>query len=83
MPIAISGKDLAELLLKDGWQIERRANHGFLMWKVFPGESGRRTTIIPDKSTDLADKILGVILGVKQTQIGRKGLQELIDRYGK
>ena len=53
------------------------------MWKVFPGESGRRTTIIPDKSEDLADKVLGVILGVKQTQIGRKGLQELIDRYGR
>ncbi len=53
------------------------------MWKVFPGESTRRTTIVPDKSEDLADKVLGVILGVKQTQIGRKGLQELIDRYGR
>lgn len=83
MPIAISGKALAELLLKDGWQIERRTNHGLLMWKMFPGESARRTTIVPDKSKDLADKILGVILGVKQTRIGRKGLQELIDRYGK
>ena len=83
MPIAISGKALIELLLKDGWQVERRANHGLLMWKKFPGESARRTTIIPDKSEDLADKILGVILGVKQTRIGRKGLQELIDRYGR
>ena len=83
MPIAISGKALIELLLKDGWQIERRTNHGLLMWKMFPGESTRRTTIVPDKSKDLADKILGVILGVKQTRIGRQGLQELIDRYGK
>lgn len=83
MPIAISGKELVELLLKDGWKIARRTNHGLLLWKVFPGESAPRTTIVPDKSRDLADKILGVILGVKQTRIGRQGLQELIDRYGR
>ena len=83
MPIAISGRELADLLRKDGWREGRRTNHGVFFSRQFPGEPSRRTTIVPDKSTDLADKTLGVILSVKQTKLGYKGLQELIDRFGR
>ena len=83
MPIAISGIELAGLLRKDAWREGRRTNHGIFFSKQFPGEPTPRTTIVPDKSKDLAEKTLSVILSVKQTKLGSKGLQELIDRYGR
>ena len=75
----ISGRYLMRLLELDGWIRDRRANHGILFYKEFPGEKRPRFTVIPDKSTPLPDTMLGRILSVKQTGIGRTGLQRLID----
>ena len=75
----ISGRYLMRLLELDGWIRDRRAIHGILFYKEFPGEKRPRFTVIPDKSTPLPDTMLGRILSVKQTSIGRAGLQRLID----
>ena len=83
MPIVISGKGLAGLLRKDGWHEGRRTRHGITFRKRFPGEPAPRYTIVPDRSDDLNPKTLGAILSVSQTGLGARGLQELIDRYGK
>ena len=70
------------LLEKDGWERRARRTHGVFFSKLFPGEPLPRSTVIPDKSDDLPSGTLGAILGVKQTGIGRGGLQDLIDKYG-
>ena len=75
----ISGRELMRLLERDGWVSGGRRNHGIFYNKHFPGENLPRSTVIPDKSTPLPDTTLGAILSVKQTGIGRVGLQELID----
>ena len=83
MPIVISGRGLADLLRKDGWNEGRRTRHGIIFRKQFPGEPAARYTIVPDKAEDLNPKTLGAILSVSQTGLGFRGLQELIDRYGR
>ena len=75
----ISGRELMRLLERDGWTSGGRRNHGIFYYKHFPGEKRPRSTVIPDKSTPLPDTTLGAILSVKQTGIGRTGLQRLID----
>ena len=75
----ISGRELMRLLERDGWTSGGRRTHGILYYKRFPGENLRRSSVIPDKSTPLPDTTLGAILSVKQTGIGRVGLQRLID----
>ncbi len=67
----ISGRYLLRLLELDGWVRDRRSNHGILIYKEFPGEGRPRFTVIPDESTPLPDTMLGRILSVKQTSIGR------------
>jgi len=67
------------LLESDGWIPFRRSRHGVFYYKQFDGESKPRFTVVPDKSTPLASGTLGAILGLKQTGIGRAGLQSLID----
>ena len=69
------------LLEQDGWTSGGRRTHGILYYKHFPGELRPRYTVIPDKSTPLSRKTLGAILGVRQTGLGRVGLQELRDKY--
>ena len=75
----ISGQELMRLLENDGWTRRGRSNHGVFYHKHFPGEKRPRSTVIPDKSMPLPDGTLGAILSLKQTGIGRIGLQYLID----
>ena len=82
MPVpAISGPQLMELLELDGWTRGRRANYGVFFSKQFPGEHLPRSTVVPDRPRSLPAGTLGAILGVKQTGLGRDGLQDLIARY--
>ncbi len=77
---AISGKKLIRLLVKDGWEIKRRARHGVALTRLFSDRT--RVTIVPDTRAALDDGTLSAILGVKQTGIGKAGLLNLIDKYG-
>lgn len=78
----ISGRQLLRLLELDGWTLRGRRTHGVMVYKQFPGESHRRSTVIPDKTGYLPPTTLGAILSVKQTRLGHEGLQELIDKHG-
>lgn len=77
---AITGRQLIRLLKKDGWIVKRRAQHGVALAK----SSGDRTkvTVIPDTRASLDPGTLAVILGLKQTAIGRRGLSNLLGRFG-
>ncbi|MBI4303908.1 MAG: hypothetical protein HY665_06175 [Chloroflexi bacterium] len=77
---AISGKQLIALLQQDGWVVKRRATHGLSMAKSFSDRT--RVTVIPDTRASLDGGTLAAILGPKQTNIGKKGLLELINRFG-
>lgn len=77
----ISGRELMRLLEREGWTIGRATRHGIAVSRHFPGERYPRSTVIPDKTADLPDPTLGGILSVKQTGLGRAGLQDLIDRH--
>ena len=79
----ITGKELMRLLTLDNWTQGGRRNHGVFFSKVSPGERFPRKTVVPDKSDDLPKGTLGAILGVKETGLGEKGLQDLIEKYGK
>ena len=48
--------------------------------KQFPGEPYPRSTVVPNKSSDLPNGTLAAILGGRQTGLGRNGLQALIDQ---
>lgn len=77
---AISGKKLIKLLRRDDWEVKRQAQHGVALAKT----SGDRTrvTVIPDTSASLDEGTLGAILGPKQSDIRKKGLLDLINKYG-
>ncbi|MCL0070893.1 hypothetical protein M1N44_03895, partial [Dehalococcoidia bacterium] len=77
---ALSGNQLDRLLEKDGFVPKRRATHGIAKVKRL----GNRNvvTIISDTTEPLPDGTLSAILGPKQTGIGKKGLRELIKKYG-
>lgn len=79
---AITGKELIRLLVKDGWEIRRKMNHGMGLSKYFPEIDRHLITCVPDKNTPLSKSTLGLILGPNQSKIGREGLQKLIDEYG-
>ena len=70
------------LLQQDGWALAGRRTHGIFLYKHFPGESYPRSTVVPDKSEDLPPMTLGAILSVKQIGLGRRGLEELIEKHG-
>ena len=76
----LSGRKLITLLQKDGWVFKRRARHGVALAKQFSART--RVTVIPDTSTILDDGTLGAILGPKQTNIGKAGLIDLVNKYG-
>ncbi|MDD2252191.1 MAG: type II toxin-antitoxin system HicA family toxin [Dehalococcoidales bacterium] len=77
---AITGRQLIRLLQKDGWIVGRKANHGRTLFKDC---SGRKiVTFVPEKSANLPDVTLSQILGTKQTGLGKKGLLELLNKYG-
>lgn len=77
---AISGKQLAKLLQLDGWVIKGRSTHGIALHKRIDDKN--IVTTIPDKKKSLPDGTLHAILSMKQTQLGNRGLQKLIDTYG-
>ena len=77
---ALSGKQLVRLLRKDGWILKGRTRHGVALVKRFGDRT--RVTVIPDTSASLDDGTLAAILGVKQTGIGKKGLLDLVNKFG-
>lgn len=83
MPIVITGPELGELLVMDGWARGRRTRHGFSYTKQFPGEPRPRSAVVSAKRRPLPSGTLGAILSASQTGLGRAGLQELIDRASK
>ena len=78
--MSISGRELLRLLERDGWVSGGRRRHGIFLSKRFPGERMPRTTVIPDKSSDLPNGTLRAILGNKQTGLGFAGLEYLRGR---
>jgi len=79
---AISGKQLIKLLVEnDGWKVRRkRATHGVALVKDFGDR--KRVTIIPDYYVSLDEGTLAAILAPKQTNIGKRGLLDLVNRFG-
>ena len=77
---AVSGKDLINLLQKDGWVQGRMATHGVSLTKAFSERI--RVTIIPISNVALDDGTLSAILGSKQTCIGKSGLLDLVNKHG-
>lgn len=75
---AIAGPQLIKLLVKDGWQIDRKANHGARLHKKITDRV--IVTVIPTKSRSLPKGTLNDIL--KQTQISKPYLLKLIEKYG-
>ena len=82
MPNNPSGRELMTLLKRDGWAEGGRRTHGVFFSKRFPGERIPRSPVVSNKSDPLPDPTLGAILSVKQTGLGKNGLNELIERYG-
>jgi len=76
----ITGKQLIKLLKKDGWAVGRRARHGITLTKAFSGRT--RVTFVPDTRAALPEGTLQAILSIDQTGIGKKGLLDLINKYG-
>jgi len=76
---AITGNQLVTLLMKDGWKNCGQKTHGIGLAK----KVGNRTlvTVVPINRI-LVDFVLSSILGPKQTCIGKKGLLELVNKYG-
>ena len=77
---ALSGKQLLKLLQEDGWAVARRARHGVSLIKRFGDRT--RVTIVPTSRATLDEGTLSAILGPKQTGIGKKGLLEILNKYG-
>jgi predicted RNA binding protein YcfA (HicA-like mRNA interferase family) len=77
---ALSGKQLIRLLRKDEWILKGRTRHGVALTKHFGDRT--RVTVIPDTNASLDDGTLAAILGVKQTGIGKKGLLDLVNKFG-
>lgn len=79
---AITGRQLIRMLRLDGWEVVRRAKHGQALAKMGP-DGRKRVTVVPDKRSPLPGGTLADILGPLQTQIGRQGLGDLIERFGR
>lgn len=76
---ALTGPELIKLLKKDGWEEHGYRTHGLSLKKQFGDKT--RATIIPTSKKSLPSKTLGLILGPKQTGIGRSGLLKLLRRH--
>ena len=79
-PPAISGRKLIALLRKDGWIPKRRTQHDIALAKAIGNRT--RVTVVPDTRASLDNGTLGAILGPKQTNIRKKGLLDLINKFG-
>jgi predicted RNA binding protein YcfA (HicA-like mRNA interferase family) len=78
---ALTGKQLIRLFLSDGWEDFGRRTHGIALAKR-DASGCMRITIIPDKPKPLPGGTLAAILGPKQSDLGRDGLANLIERFG-
>lgn len=76
----ISGKKIIRLLQKGGWIIHRRTRHGVSLIKVVGEQT--RVTVVQDTRAIIPVGTLSDILSQKQTGIGKKGLLELVNKYG-
>lgn len=73
----LTGHQLIRLLEKDGFEIARQARHGLAMRKRLP--TGRTlVTVVKNTAEVIPVSTLMLILGPKQTQLGREGLAKLI-----
>ena len=72
---AVTGPELIKLLIKDGWEVRRRANHGISLSKRLD-DGITIVTIVPTKPRSLPAGTLKAIL--KQTRLSRERLLELI-----
>ena len=77
---AITGFQLIHILKSFGFVEHRKAKHGLSLTKK--GVDRTIVTIVPNTNKSLPISTLMQILGPKQTKIGRKGLLQLIDKYG-
>jgi hypothetical protein len=75
----ISGDQLVALLIKDAWEPCGQRTHGVGLKKKF--RDRYRVTVIPLNRT-LVDFVLSSILGPQQTGRGKKGLLDLVNKYG-
>lgn len=77
---AITGKQLIRLLEKDGWKHGSKATHGITLTKNI----GDRTivTFVPDTKASLPKGTLMDILSKKQTRLGKRGLLDILNKYG-
>lgn len=77
---AITGNQVIKLLKKDGWAEGKRGKHGLTLTKKFGDRT--RVTTVPTKDDSLPIGTLSHILGTQQTQIGKDGLKDLIEKHG-
>ncbi len=77
---AISGKQLIKLLIKDGWIIKRRKGDHVSLAKDFTNR--KRVTVIKNTAESIPRGTRMAILGKKQTNLGKKGLIRLLNKYG-
>lgn len=74
--LAITGKQLINLLIGDGWEEKRRTRHGVALCKNIGGRT--RVTVVPDTRAPLTPGTLSAILGPKQTGLGRAWLISIL-----
>jgi predicted RNA binding protein YcfA (HicA-like mRNA interferase family) len=77
---AITGNQLIKLLLKDGWERAGESSHVVSLRKKFSDQT--RVTIVQPTNDSLPRGTLSAILGIKQTGLGRDGVEKLIDKHG-
>lgn len=77
---ALSSRQFIRLLKKEGWVEAGRRTHGLALVKKFDGMT--KVALDPENRNPLAQSVLGAILSVKQTGIGRGGLKTMIKKHG-
>lgn len=78
---ALAGFQLINLLCDDGWVKGRKSTHGRCLTKKLLNDR-TLVTFIPETNSSLPEGTLHAILSSKQTRIGKKGLLQLIKKYG-
>lgn len=77
---AITPSQVIRLLVKDGWVKGDKTKHGIALTK----KVGNRhlATIVKETNESLPSTTLGLILGIKQSKLGKAGLVKLLNKYG-
>ena len=76
---SVTGQRLVRALIRDGWEVERRARHGLWLRKTLPDGTTRFTTV-KDTPEQVEKRTLGEIISDKQTGLGRDGLRRILHR---